>query len=180
MTQRRATLPTLPQLPSAPRPAGAAAVKGFHVPRPRRGRSALTAYPPPPPGFPGPLAEWVVIWYLTTVKGWKRIGQGSPPIPGRSFYYQVRVAGLGIFVNTNETRVDFLIPLGRGLTIALDPISPFTHPNRALDILKRAVLGQQLHITLIWLEDARLVAGDFELIELALRGVDSSYRAHGG
>jgi hypothetical protein len=51
-------------------------------------------------------------------------------------------------------------------------------PGKSFDLLKRAVLGRE-GIDLIWLEDTRLVAGDFQLIDDALRGIDSSQRAHG-
>lgn len=184
MPRRGTSLPRLPQLPAPPRPVGASKIVGFKIPRPRNTRESLRPYPPPPAGWLGPLAEWIVVWYLTTQKGWKQVGPGSPPIPGKSFYYQVRIPALSIFVNTNNTRVDFLIPLGYGSgggynTIAFDPYSEFTHPDRSLDILKRTVLLQQQRILLIWLEDARLVAGDFDVIEAGLRGVDQSGRAMG-
>lgn len=185
--QRRATLPKLPQLPAAPR---VAAYTGLtRVPRQRRTAESQRPYPPPPDGYLYSLGEWVVEFYLTRIKGLKKVGQDNDEyttaavIPGRSFFRQVSIAALGIFINTDETRIDFLIPQGPGgvtRAIALDPISAFTHPNPTLDLLKRTVLWQQQRIALIWLDDERLIAGDFTVIDDALRGVDQSSRAHGG
>jgi len=185
MSRRTISLPRLPQLPSAPRPVGSSKIVGFKIPRPRNTREALRGYPPPPADWPGPLAEWVVAWYLTTRKGWKRIGPGSPPIPGKSYYYQVPIPALGVFVNTQDTRVDFLIPLGYGSgggynTIAIDPFTAFTHKDPGLDRLKRAILLQQQRILLIFIDGARLEGGDFEVIEAALRGKDESSKSLGG
>lgn len=183
--QRRATLPKLPQLPSAPRVSG---VKTPRIPRQRRTAEAQRPYPPPPADWLYSLGEWVVFFYLTRIKGWQKIGttdddySTTTVIPGRTFYQQVRVHALSIFVNTDETRIDFLCPQGAGSmvrAIALDPYDPFTHPNASLDLLKRTVLMDQQKIQLIWLENARLEAGDYELIEQALRGVDESARATG-
>lgn len=184
--QRRATLPKLPQLPSAPR--AGSGVKTPRIPRQRRTAEAQRPYPPPPPGYLYSLGEWVVEHYLTRIKGWQKIGATDDdytttvPVSGRSFWQQVRVPALGIFVNTDETRIDFLVPQGRGApvrSIALDPYDPFTHPNASLDLLKRTVLMQQMQIQLIWLENARLEAGDYQMIEDALRGVDTSARSTG-
>lgn len=185
MPRRGTSLPRLPQLPTPPRPVGASKIVGFKIPRPRNTRESLRPYPPPPAGWLGPLDEWIVTFYLTTKKGWKKVGPGSPPIPGKSFYYQVRIPALSIFVNTDNTRVDFLIPLGYGSgggynTIALDPYTEFTHKDASLDRLKRTVLLQQQKILLIFIESARLEGGDFEVIESALRGRDESQRSLGG
>ena len=183
MPRRTTSLPRLPQLPTPPRAVGASKIVGVRVPRPRNTREALRGYPPPPADWKGPLAEWVIAWYLTTRKGWKRIGPGSPPILGKSYYYQVRIPALGIFTNTNDTRVDFLIPLGYGgggyNLIAIDPYTEFTHKDAALDRLKKVVLLQQQKILLVFIEGARLVGGDFEVIESALKGRDESQRALG-
>jgi hypothetical protein len=181
--QRRAKLPKLPQLPGAPRVSG---LKTPRIPRQRRTAESQRPYPPPPPGYLYSLGEWVVEDYLTRVKGWQKIGGGEEdtpvPIPQRSFYQQVRVKALSIFVNTDETRIDFLIPQGTGgsmRAIALDPYDTFTHPDASLDLLKREVLEKQQGIRLVWLENARLEAGDYQIIEDGLRGVDTSGRAHG-
>jgi len=186
MPSRRTSLPKLPNLPSPPRPRGAAKTPGVRIPRPRQGREALRAYPPPPADWVNPLDEWVVYYYLTQRKGWKKIGEGSPPIAGRSFYYQVRVPALSVFVNTRDTRIDFLIPLGRGSggagysAIAIDPYTEFTHKDSSLDQLKKTVLLRQNRILLIFIQAQRLEGGDFEVIEAALRGRDESPRSTGG
>lgn len=126
--RRRATLPKLPQLPTGPRPGGG--VRTPRIPRQRRTAESQRPYPPPPPGYLYSLGEWIVEWYLTRVKGWKKIGAAGDDyttttlVPGRSFWQQVRVPALGIFVNTDETRLDFVIPQGAGgqvRSIALDP-----------------------------------------------------------
>lgn len=183
--QRRATLPRLPQLPGPTRPPELAGL--LRIPRARRTQESTRPYPPPPPGYLYSLGEWVVEYHLTRHLGYKQIGPENGDytttavVPGKSYFRQARVRGLGIFVNTDDTRIDFLIPQGAGAhirAIALDPYSEFTHPDRALDLLKRAVLGRE-GIDLIWLEDTRLVAGDTQIIDDALRGIDSSQRAHG-
>jgi hypothetical protein len=105
------TLPSLPRLdlPSVPELGGG----------PRRERYSLrpgTPYPPPPPGFLNSLAEWVVMWWLTEGRATigqptlQRVGPAQEPERGRTFFYQVRVPVLGVFAQTEATRVDFLIP----------------------------------------------------------------------
>lgn len=69
----------------------------------------------------------------------------------------------------------------RGLAVKCDrshltPFDPFTHPNVSLDRLKRTVLEQQMNIRLVFLENVRLIAGDFQVIEDGLRGIDTSDR----
>ena len=185
--QRRATLPKLPQLPSAPRAGGG--VKTPRIPRQRRTAEAQRPYPPPPQDWLYSLGEWVVYYFLTRIKGWQKIGatdddySTTTVIPGRTFYQQVRIPALGIFVNTDETRLDFVVPQSRGgawRSVGIDPFSDFTHPNPSLDLLKRTVLEQQQNMRLVFIEDARLEAGDFEVIEQALRGIDESSRGSGG
>lgn len=184
--QRRAKLPKLPQLPGAPRVSG---LKTPRIPRQRRTAESQRPYDDPPTDWLYSLGEWVVYYYLTKIKGWQKIGgdldsgDTPVPIPQRSFYQQVRVRALSIFVNTDETRIDFLIPQGTGgsvRAIALDPYSPFTHPNASLDLLKRDVLEKQQGIRLVFLEDSRLESGDFQLIEDGLKGIDTSLRGTGG
>jgi hypothetical protein len=190
MSLRRQRRTSLPQLPSLPTPARAPSLTPLvRVPRQRRTAESNRPYPPKPDGYLYSLGEWVVEYYLTRIKGYKKIGQDGDEytttavIPNRSFFRQVQVRGLGIFVNTDDTRIDFLIPQGAGVAlrdIAIDPYDNFTHPNPALDLLKRTVLMDQQSILLIWLENDRLVAGDFQIIDDALRGIDTSARAHGG
>lgn len=185
--QRRTTLPKLPQLPAAPR---VGAYTGLlRVPRQRRTAESARPYPPAPPGYLYSLGEWITEWYLTRILGYKKINAAGEDeystavvIPRRSFFQQVRVQALAIFLNTDETRIDFLVPQGGGQirSIALDPYDDFTHPNRALDLLKRTVLEQQQGIRLVFLENDRLLAGDFQIIDDALRGVDTSSRGMGG
>lgn len=148
---------------------------------PRRERvtqKSLTPYPPKPAWFRNSLAEWVVYWYLTAIKKWKRIGP-NPPVLGASFFYQVSIPALGIFTKTESTRIDFLIPQGSGpyKAIAIDPYNTFTHRDSSLDKLKREVLLVQERILLVWIETAKLEAGEFRPIEDALRGIDTSARA---
>src|SRR6187402_137921 len=101
--QRRAQLPKLPQLPAGPRVSG---LKTPRVPRQRRTAESQRPYPPPPAGYLYSLGEWIVEYYLTKIKGWQKIGGdldagNTPvPIPQRSFYQQVRVPALSIFINT--------------------------------------------------------------------------------
>lgn len=177
----RGPLP-LPKLPSPPRPAALAGGA-----RPPRGggftQESFRGYPEPPAWFVNSRAEWVVYWYLTARKGWKRVTNGSPPVRGRTFFYQVSIPALGIFTKTESTRVDFLIP-GLGAAgyeaLAIDPYNEFTHAAGGLDRLKRQVLDQQEGIQLVWIHTSRLEAGDTAVIEQALRGVDVSPRALGG
>lgn len=178
--QRRAQLPKLPQLPAGPRVSG---LKTPRVPRQRRTAESQRPYPPPPADWLYSLGEWVVFYYLTRIKGWQKIGSTdddyttTTAVKGRTFFQQVRVHALSIFVNTSETRIDFLVPLGSGgswQAIAIDPRDPFTHPDEALDRLKRIVLEQQQRIRLVFIENVRLIAGDFEVIEQALKGIDES------
>lgn len=171
-------LPSLPALPGNPPRNAPPAPRAALPKRDRVTEKSLTPYPPKPAWFVNSLAEWVVYWYLTTVKHWKRIGP-NPPVLGRSFFYQVSIPALGIFTKTGSTRIDFLIPQGSGpyKAIAIDPYNNFTHSDSSLDKLKREVLLVQEHILLIWIETARLEAGNFRPIEDALRGIDTSARA---
>lgn len=175
------TLPAMPRLdlPSVPELGGG----------PRRERYRLrpaTPYPPQPPGFLNSLAEWVVMWWLTEGRATigqptlQRVGPAQEPERGRTFFYQVRVPVLGVFAQTEETRVDFLIPGygGAGYEgLCLDPYNTFTHPDPAHDLLKRQVLADQANLQLIWILTDRLEGGDFDVIEQALAGHDESPRS---
>jgi hypothetical protein len=80
------------------------------------------------------------------------------------------------------TRVDFLIP-GYGdagyEALAIDPSNAWTHPHPDVDLFKRATLATQANLQLVWIETARLEAGDTEVIEAALKGDDQSPLARG-
>lgn len=174
---RAARLPTLPKLPGPPRPQSLPGA--INLPRNKRvTRDDFLGYPDPPADWVNSLAEWVVFWRLTTFHKMKRIGPDSPPVEGRTFFYQVSIPALGIFTKTESTRVDFLIPQGGGQvqTIAIDPYNNFTHADEGLDMLKRQVLLQQEQILLIWIETAALEAGQFSRIDDALMGSDTSAR----
>lgn len=180
----RVPLPVLGDLglPSVPELAGG-------PPRTRYKLQPELPYPPPPPGFLHSMEEWVTLYYLTTARltfcgerNLKRVGPGQEPVRGETFFFQVNVPVLGVFAQTEATRIDFLLP-GFGSAgyegLCLDPITPFTHPDPALDLLKRAVLATQANLQLIWLDGASLLAGDFQVIEDALHGADQSSRARG-
>jgi hypothetical protein len=81
------------------------------------------------------------------------------------------------------TRVDFLIP-GFGdaghEALVIDPYNEWTHPHIETDYFKRATLATQASIQLVWIHTSSLEAGDFAIIEAALRGDDQSPRANQG
>lgn len=132
-------------------------------------------YPNPPPWFMGPTGEWVVFWYFTSRKHWQE---------GKEFYYQSALFAPFLFSSRDFTRVDFLVDFGpqsaaapianyRGL--ALDPITPFTHPDPAFDKRRRAELSDAGYL-LIFLETSMLEGNPPDVIEKALRGLDISSR----
>lgn len=173
-------LPSLPRLdlPSIAELAGA----------PRRQHLDLRPILPwltPPAWFVNSLAEWVVYFYLTVGRAWsghpvlKPVGPTQEPVRGTTFFYQIRVPNLGHF-QSEVTRVDFLLPGFGGMgyeALAIDPYNTWTHPSPDLDFFKRETLATQANIELIWILTDRLEAGDFEVIEQALRGADESPRA---
>lgn len=171
------------RLPTVPEFAGA-----LRVPRPRL--AYPLGYPPPPPGFVNSLAEWVVMYYLTTARAILgngpnlRLLHGVAPVePRRSFFYQISPPVLGVFSRTEATRVDFLCP-GFGSAgyqaVAIDPYNEYTHPDVGLDYAKRNALAIYDNTQLIWIHTSRLENGDFAVIEEALQGGDSSPRHTAG
>lgn len=132
-------------------------------------------YPNPPNWWKGVVGEWVVYWYLTARKHYK---------VGLDFYYQAAVYAPYLFRSRNFTRVDFLVDLGprsragrigHYTALALDPITPFTHPNPQLDKAKRASLELGGYL-LIFLDTVPLKLNPQRIIEAALRGRDLSSR----
>lgn len=158
---------------------------------PRRQRLRLRPehpYPDPPPWFVNSLAEWVVYYWLTTgrrsrgLPGLREVGPTTPPVRGETFFYQVQVGNLGQF-QSEATRIDFLLPGFGGAgyeALAIDPANSFTHNDPILDLFKRASLADQENIQLVWIDTERLEAGDFDVIEAALRGEDQSSLARTG
>lgn len=152
-------------------------------------------YPPPPAWFVNSLGEWVVWYYLTEHRA--QLGNGpnlrpvtetQPPVRGLTFFYQIKVEALGLFSLTPTTRIDFFLP-GFGQAgydaLILDPYNEVVHGGFGaefgagydLDIMKRQILAEQANAQLIWLHSSRLDAGDWDMIEAALRGEDQSPRA---
>jgi hypothetical protein len=157
-------------------------------PTPRRRRYRLqddTPYPPKPERFVNSLPEWVVYWWLSQGRRprLRPVGPNAPPERGATFFYQVRPPIFGVFARTEEVRVDFLLP-GFGSAgyeaLAIDPRNAWTHRDPDLDILKRQQLAVQANIQLVWIDTERLEAGDFQVIEAALRGEDQSTLARLG
>jgi hypothetical protein len=161
-------------------------------PTPRRERLRLqdaTPYPPKPDWYAQSEPQWVCYWWLSQgrksrgLPTLRPVGPNAPPERGATFFHEVRIPVLGIFARTEETRVDFLIPGYGGAgydALAIDPANAFTHPDPAMDLVKRQVLAVQANIQLIWIDTARLEAGDFDVIEAALRGDDQSSLARTG
>lgn len=153
---------------------------------PRRVRYQLRPPSPwltPPPDWLHSVAEWVVFWYLTEgraeetgLPNLKVVSATQPPVRGETFFYQIEIPNLGLF-QSEVTRVDFFLP-GFGSVgyeaLAIDPRNDWTHPDASLDVFKRATLGQQANIQLVWIDTARLEAGDLAVVEQALRGEDVS------
>ena len=177
--------------------------QGLRIPQPSRPQTRLPDVPqlrggPPrtryrltaPPGWQTPpadwvhsLAEWVTYWYLTAgreeatgLPNLRRVGPGVEPQRGATFFFQVEVPNLGLF-QSEVTRVDFLLP-GFGSpgyeALAIDPRNNFTHPDASLDVFKRATLGAQAGVQLVWIDTGRLEGGEYDLVEQALRGQDVS------
>lgn len=172
-------LPRLPTLAGTRRPSGG---RGPLPVRPKREQGvteiSLKPYPDPPPGFRGPLTEWVCYWWLGTFKRFRK---------DKDWYYQVALPALGVFASRDFTRVDFVLPVGADhpasatgeyRAVCWDPITPFTHPDPSMDRLKRAALAVNGY-QLIWIDGATLEASPFDVLEKALRGVDISSRGAG-
>lgn len=132
-------------------------------------------YPNPPNWFLGPIGEWILYWYFTEKKHW---------LEGKDFYYQAPVFAPFLFSSRDFTRVDFLVDLGptsaagqiaNYQALALDPITPFTHPDPAFDKRRRAELDAAGYL-LIFLETSALEGNPTVIIEAALRGRDLSSR----
>lgn len=134
----------------------------------------LRPYPDPPPHWFGPLTEWIVEDDLVRRRGF---------VEGVDFDRQVALTAPGI--NTKGfNRADFVLwPAGkagglggiyhRGLVI--NPISFYTHPSRAKDLMERAILAQAGY-AVIYVRDTDLERRPHEVVGLALRGIDISDR----
>lgn len=135
----------------------------------------MTPYAPMPSWWGASLGEWIVWDYLTRIKRYQE---------GRDFYYQAPVYAPFLFSSRDFTRIDFLIdfgpssqaaPIGGYRALALDPITPFTHPDPAFDKRRRAELEQAGYL-LVFLETDHLTTRPRDVIEAALRGRDESSR----
>lgn len=141
----------------------------------RRGINPGQAYPNPPRWWMGPVGEWIIYWYLTARKRYKE---------GLDFYYQAPVFAPTLFASRDFTRVDFLIDLGprsragqigRYSALALDPITPFTHPDPQADKDKRTALELGGYL-LIFIDTDALKMNPQRIIDEALKGHDLSSR----
>ena len=103
----------------------------------------------------------------------------SSPLPWRFEDGKIICATGGIVTEIMHVGNAQLIMRALTNLIAIDPYTEFTHKDAALDRLKKVVLLQQQKILLVFIEGARLVGGDFEVIESALKGRDESQRALG-
>lgn len=127
-----------------------------------------------PPYWVGPQTEWAVFWYFTA--------RGIEPNRrklrlGQDFYYQRGLTAPGLFLNKPFTRGDFVLPgFGRArYGVVLDPVTPFTHKEAWFDLLKRRILALQ-GWQVVFIDAWRLQIFPGNVIELALRGVDISFR----
>lgn len=153
------------------------------------GRDDLRSWSDPPPGWTGPLTEWVV-WEDLVRRGWKIYGRAE--VKGRTLNYAeadaafqpaIPVAGLNLV--KDFFRADFLIipgrrgpspgpPYGRG--IILDPVTDWTHRNAGTDRLRRGILAQAGYL-LVWIDaeaGGPLFTRTREVITAALYGGDDS------
>lgn len=151
-------------------------VKGAPTLGRRRGLRFGQPYPNPPKWWLGVIGEWVVYWYLTARKRF---------VEGKDFYYQAAVFAPYLFRARDFTRVDFLVDLGphsrlgrigNYTALALDPITPFTHPDPQRDKDKRTSLQLGGYL-LIFIEEGPLKQNPQRVMEAALRGKDLSSRA---
>lgn len=143
----------------------------------RRTVRPFQPYPNPPTWWLASLGEWVVYWYFTQVKRF---------VEGKDFYYQAPVFAPFLFSSRDFTRVDFLVDFGPDSkagqvgdykALAIDPITAFTHPDAAFDKRRRVELDEAGYL-LVFLETTDLTTRPREVLELALRGIDVSSRAH--
>lgn len=135
------------------------------------------AYPDPPRWWLGPLAEWIVYWYLTARRKFEE---------GVDFYYQAPIFVPYLFQSRDFTRADFLVDLGprskagqigRYTALVLDPITEFTHPDPQFDRDRRAELDKQGYL-LVFLDGEKLKTDYKRLIDAAVdEGRDLSSRA---
>lgn len=107
-------------------------------------------------------------------------------VQGTDFLYQPALTAPGLN-KKGFARSDFLIlPLGKGAAaaalaprgIVINPISAFTHPSRALDVLERTILLGQGFLE-IFIADYDLATRAHIVVGLALRGIDVSTRGSG-
>lgn len=148
------------------------------IPRAKGGPSPQSdPYRNPPPSWFGPVTEWAVYYDLTVVRKFReRV----------DFLYQPAITAPGLN-KKGFNRADFLIlPLGKGAAAAalaprgiiINPISAFTHPSRALDVIERQILLGQGFLE-IFIADYDLATRAHVVVGLALRGIDVSTRGSG-
>jgi hypothetical protein len=126
------------------------------------------------PNWGGPVTEWAIYWYLSI--------HGVKPNDRKlrrnfDYFYQAGVPAPGLFATKPFFRADFVIPgYGKGVRgVVLDPETPFTHPSPKDDRDKRQILATQGFQWIAIDADAlRVYPGT--VIELALHGIDVSYR----
>jgi hypothetical protein len=148
------------------------------IPRAQSGPSTKTdPYRTPPHSVTGPVTEWAVMYDLTVARKF---------VEGVDFLYQPALTAPGLN-KKGFNRADFLIlPQGKGAAAAslaprgiiINPISDFTHPSRALDILERTILLGQGFLE-IFVADYDLQVRAHVVIGLALAGIDVSSRGTG-
>lgn len=163
--------------PVVKRPSGGGRfAKGAPTVGRRKGITFGLPYPAPPKWWFGPTGEWVVYWYLTARKRYKE---------GLDFYYQAPVYAPYLFRSRDFTRVDFLVDLGptsragrigHYSALALDPITPFTHPDPQMDKNKRTSLELGGYL-LVFLDTEPMKLNPARIIDAALKGKDLSSRA---
>lgn len=148
------------------------------IPRAKSGPStASDLYQNPPASWFGPVGEWAIWYDLTIVRKF---------VQWVDFQYQPAISAPGLN-KKGFNRADFLIlPNGKGgggaalapRGIVINPISDFTHPSRALDILERNILGNNGYLE-VFIDARDLQTRAHVVVGLALQGVDVSSRGSG-
>lgn len=148
------------------------------IPRAKVGPGAASdPYNHPPPSWFGPVTEWAVWYDLVVIRKF---------VQWVDFQYQPAISAPGLN-KKGFNRADFLIlPGGKGgggaalapRGIVINPISDFTHPSRALDILERNILGNNGYLE-IFIEARDLQTRAHVVVGLALAGRDVSSRGTG-
>jgi len=148
------------------------------IPRTKSGPSPQSdPYQNPPPSWFGPVSEWAVWYDLVVIRKLQ---------PGVDFAYQAALPAAGLNMKGFNRADYWVFPWGKagagGATypqgIVINPITPFTHPSRAKDILERIILGRNGFLE-IFIEGRDLATRAHIVVGLALRGIDVSSRGTG-